>query len=90
MSRIKPDPEILVKTVQKLGSQVYQAIYVGDSSHDLEAAVGLSMPFILVDSGLYVRGESRNKLRASARENGFPIVGIDDFMKIGEIATACS
>ena len=90
VSRIKPDPEILVKTVQKLGSQVDQAIYVGDSSHDLEAAVGLSMSFILVDSGLYVRGESRNKLRTSARENGFPIVGIDDFMKIGEIATACS
>jgi phosphoglycolate phosphatase-like HAD superfamily hydrolase len=61
-------------------------MYVGDSSHDLEAAVNLGMPFLLVDSGLYVRGEAREKLRSVAHQNGFPIVGIDEILDIGEIA----
>jgi hypothetical protein len=40
----------------------------------------------LVDSGLYVRGEAREKLRSVAHQNGFPIVGIDEILDIGEIA----
>ena len=38
VSRIKPDPEILTKTIDRLGRRVDRAIYVGDSRHDLEAA----------------------------------------------------
>ncbi|MDA0263465.1 MAG: HAD family hydrolase [Chloroflexi bacterium] len=81
----KPDPEILTKTVERLGGQVDNALYAGDSSHDLEAAVELGMPFLLVDSGLYVRGEAREKLRAAAVKHGFPVVGFDQLMDIGEI-----
>ena len=78
----KPDPEILVKTVERLGGQVNQSVYVGDSSHDLEASVNLGMPFLLLDSGIYVRGEARQKLREQAEQNGFPIVGFDDLLTI--------
>jgi HAD superfamily hydrolase (TIGR01549 family) len=81
----KPDPEILIKAVDRLGGQVSSALYVGDSSHDLEAALNLGMPFLLVDSGLYVRGEARNKLHAAAEQNGFPIVGMEELLDIAEI-----
>ena len=81
----KPDPEILIKAVDRLGGQVTRALYVGDSSHDLEAALNLGMPFLLVDSGLYVRGEARNKLRAAAELNGFPMVGLGELLDIAEI-----
>lgn len=78
----KPDPEILVKTVEQLGGQVNQSVYVGDSSHDLEASVNLGMPFLLLDSGIYVRGEARHKLRQQSEQNGFPIVGFDGLLTI--------
>ncbi len=81
----KPDPEILALTVERLGGQVNRSMYAGDSSHDLEAAVNLGMPFLLVDSGIYVRGEAREKLRAAAEQNGFPIVGLDEISDIGAI-----
>ena len=81
----KPDPEILIKAVDCLGGQVDCVLYVGDSSHDLEAALNLGMPFLLVDSGLYVRGEARKKLRADAEHNGFPMVGIGELLDIAEI-----
>ena len=81
----KPDPEILTKTIELLGGQVDRALYVGDSTHDLEAAVRLGMPFLLVDSGIYVRGETRRKLRITAEENGYPIVGLEELLDIGEI-----
>ena len=81
----KPDPEILQKTVDCLGGQVGNAIYAGDSSHDLEAAINLGIPFVLVDSGLYVRGEARSNLRAAATENGCPVVGMEELMDLAEI-----
>ncbi|PKB82010.1 MAG: hypothetical protein BZY88_05350 [SAR202 cluster bacterium Io17-Chloro-G9] len=82
----KPDPEILSMIVDRLGGQIKRALYVGDSSHDLEAALRIGMPFLLVDSGLYVRGEARSNLRAAAELNGFPIVTPEEFMGIAEIA----
>jgi len=78
----KPDPEILVKTVERLGGEVLRSVYVGDSSHDLEASVNLGMPFLLLDSGIYVRGDARQKLREQAGQNGFPIVGFDGLLTI--------
>jgi phosphoglycolate phosphatase-like HAD superfamily hydrolase len=81
----KPDPEILIKTVGLMGGQISRTLYIGDSTHDLEAAVSLGMPFLLVDSGIYVRGETRSKLRASAEENGYPIVGFEGLLDIGDI-----
>ncbi|SVA23069.1 uncharacterized protein METZ01_LOCUS75923 [marine metagenome] len=85
VSQIKPDPEILAKTVDRLGGQVNRSMYIGDSSHDLEAAVNLGMTFLLVDSGLYVRGDAREKLRSAAKQNGFPIVKSDEILDIGGI-----
>ncbi len=81
----KPDPEILAKTVDRLGGAVNSSLYVGDSSHDMEASVSIGMPFLLVDSQLYVRGEARDKLRGEAEHNGFPIVGPTEMLSIGEI-----
>lgn len=84
--KVKPDPEILEKTVEHLGGQISHALYVGDSGHDLEAAVQLGMPFVLVDTGIYVRGEARKKLRAAAENHGSPIVGVEELLSIFEIA----
>ena len=84
--RVKPDPEVLIKTVELFGGQVNGFLYIGDSTHDLEAAVALEMPFLLIDSGIFVRGETRTKLRISAEENGYPIVDRDGLLKVCEIA----
>jgi HAD superfamily hydrolase (TIGR01549 family) len=82
----KPDPEILTKTIGLLGVSVDSTLYVGDSTHDLEAAVSLAMPFLLADTGIFVRGETRKNLRTSAESNGSPIVGINELLDICEIA----
>lgn len=82
----KPDPEILIKALDLLGGQTKNTLYVGDSSHDLEAALALGMRFLLVDSDLYVRGEARKKLQAAAAQNGFPIVGLENLFKIAQVA----
>lgn len=82
---VKPDPEILTKTMDLLGGQVDCTLYAGDSGHDLEAAVSLKMPFLLVDTGIYVRGEARERLRVTAGENGYPIVGLEGLLDIYEI-----
>ena len=84
--RVKPDPEVLTKTVELFGGQVNSSLYIGDSTHDLEAAVSLAMPFLLVDSGIFVRGETRTQLRISAEENGYPIVDREGLLDICEIA----
>ncbi|MCH7712872.1 MAG: HAD family hydrolase [Chloroflexi bacterium] len=79
---VKPDPEILTKTLGLLGAQVDRTLYVGDSGHDLEAAVSLGMPFLLADTGIYVRGDTRRMLRVTAEENGYPIVGLEGLLDI--------
>lgn len=84
---VKPDPEILTKTIDLLGGQVKRTLYVGDSAHDLEAAVCLGMPFLLADTGIYVRGETRKRLRITAEENGYPIVGLEGLLDICEIVS---
>jgi HAD superfamily hydrolase (TIGR01509 family) len=78
----KPDPEILVKTMELLGEPVDRSVYIGDSFHDLDAAVRLEMPFLLVDSGIYVRGDTRQNLRSTAEEKGYPIVGFEHLLDI--------
>ena len=83
---VKPDPEILTKTIDLLGGQVNRTLYIGDSGYDLEAAVRLGMPFLLVDSGIYVQGETRKQLRVTAEENGYPIVALEELLNISKIA----
>lgn len=85
VSQVKPDPEILTKTIAILGGEIHSTLYVGDSSHDLEAAVRLGMPFLLADTEIYVRGEARERLRLAAEKHGYPIVGLNDLLNIGEI-----
>lgn len=82
----KPDPEILVKTASQLGIDVSRCLYVGDSSHDLDAAVGIGMSFVLVDTGLFVDGTRRIELRAHAKSLGFPVLSKDEIEGIAEIA----
>jgi len=81
----KPDPEMLTKTVGLLGGQVDNSLYIGDSTHDLEAAIRLGMPFLLADTGIYIRGEARESLRGIAEGKGYSVVGIDDLLDIFEI-----
>ena len=85
VTNVKPDPEILVKTTGLLGIDANAALYCGDSSHDSEAAFNLDMRFLLIDSGLYVRGESRERLRISVERRGCPVVGFDQLLAIKEI-----
>ena len=86
----KPDPEILVKTAKQLGVDVSRSLYVGDSSHDLEAAKAVGMPFVLADTGLFVDGTRRIDLRQNAQSLGYPVVARDDLESIAEIAKSYS
>ncbi|MCH8004072.1 MAG: HAD-IA family hydrolase [Nanoarchaeota archaeon] len=81
----KPDPEILIKTSERLGSDISRTLYAGDSANDLEAAAQIGMSFVLGDTGIYVHGEERNNLRITAEERGYPIVGFENLMTIGKI-----
>jgi len=82
----KPDPEILVKTAKQLGTEISRSLYVGDSSHDLEAAEGTEMPFVLADTGIFVDGTRRIDLRDYAQTKGYPVVSAAELGSIAEIA----
>ena len=82
----KPDPEILLKTIEKLDAEVMSTLYVGDSNHDLEAASRIGMPFVLDDTGIFVQGERRKNLRTIAEEKGYPIINSDSLMEICTVA----
>ena len=84
VSKVKPDPEILIKTIGLLGVDADRALYCGDSSHDSEAAFQLGMQFVLIDSGLYVRGKARKLLRTSVERRGYPVIGLDEILTIKE------
>lgn len=81
----KPNPEILSLTMDRLGMKKNQVIFAGDSSHDLEAASRIGIPFILADTGIYVRGKTRISLRASALDKHFPIVKLHNLFGILDI-----
>lgn len=54
---LKPDPRGLLLAVERLGSQPGQAIYVGDTSIDAEAARRAHVPFIAVLTGFQSAGD---------------------------------
>ena len=87
---VKPDPEILVKTIGLLEVNAEQAVYCGDSSHDSEAAFRLDMPFLLINSGLYVRGEALQKLLISVEHRGCPVIGLEDMLSIKDVINQIS
>ena len=81
----KPNPEILFLTMDRLGVKKNQVIFAGDSSHDLEAASRIGIPFILADTGIYVRGKTRISLRDSALDKHYPIVKLQNLFGILDI-----
>ena len=87
---VKPDPEILVKTIGLLEVNAEQALYCGDSSHDSEAAFRLGMPFLLINSGLYVRGEALRELLISVEHRGCPVIGLEDMLTIKNVINQIS
>ena len=63
--RKKPDPLPLLKTCEALGVQPDQALMVGDSSNDAQAARAAGCPVVLVRYG-YNHGESVDGVDADA------------------------
>jgi phosphoglycolate phosphatase len=47
----KPDPEILLRTIQAAGGQLQRAIMVGDSGTDIATARAAGIPVVAVDFG---------------------------------------
>jgi phosphoglycolate phosphatase len=47
----KPDPQILLQTIEKAGGQSSRAVMVGDSISDIEVARAAKVPVIAVDFG---------------------------------------
>ncbi len=56
-ARKKPDPLPLIKACESLGVQPAQALMIGDSSNDAQAARAAGCPVLLVDYG-YNHGQS--------------------------------
>ncbi len=63
--RKKPDPLPLLKTCEALGVQAAQALMVGDSSNDAQAARAAGCPVVLVRYG-YNHGEPVDGVDADA------------------------
>jgi HAD superfamily hydrolase (TIGR01509 family) len=60
-SRSKPDPDIMHAALQRLGYPASQAIMLGDTAYDIEAAAKVNVPTIALRSG----GWSDNDLRGA-------------------------
>ncbi len=86
VTRPKPDPEILTTTAERLGVDASSCLYVGDSTHDLDASRASGMPFVLADTGLFVDGQRRIELRDRAIALGYPVVATNELERIAEIA----
>ena len=52
ITAFKPDPEGLLKAAQRLGVRPAEAIYVGDTVIDAQAAANAGLPFVAVVSGV--------------------------------------
>ena len=74
--RKKPDPLPLLKTCQALGVAPSQALMVGDSSNDAQAARAAGCPVVLVRYG-YNHGEPIDRVPADAH--------VDTLIQIGQV-----
>lgn len=74
--RKKPDPLPLLKTCQALGVTPSQALMVGDSSNDAQAARAAGCPVVLVRYG-YNHGEPIDRVQADAH--------VDTLIQIGQV-----
>src|SRR5262249_14727873 len=52
VSRPKPAPDMLLHCLEQLAVAPHEAVYVGDSPTDQEAAVAAGMPFIAVGAAI--------------------------------------
>jgi phosphoglycolate phosphatase len=50
-STMKPDPEVLRKTIAKAGGELSRAVMVGDSATDINTAKAAGVPVVAVDFG---------------------------------------
>jgi phosphoglycolate phosphatase len=66
----KPHPEPLLHALRELGVPVTQALMIGDSSNDVDAARAAGMPVVVVPYG-YNGGEDPRLLPADAHICGF-------------------
>jgi phosphoglycolate phosphatase len=48
---MKPDPEVLRRTIQKSGGDISRAVMVGDSATDINTAKAAKVPVVAVDFG---------------------------------------
>ena len=48
---MKPDPEVLRRTIQKAGGDISRAVMVGDSATDINTAKAANVPVVAVDFG---------------------------------------
>jgi len=53
----KPDPRLTVHALEKLGSNTYETLYVGDSPYDYETATQAGLKSILVATGTHSEAE---------------------------------
>jgi phosphoglycolate phosphatase len=74
----KPDPAQVYETLSLLGARAGNAIYVGDSEVDAEAAAAAGLPFLLATFG-YAIGDAA-KIQCAAR--------FDDFGELPELIRA--
>jgi phosphoglycolate phosphatase-like HAD superfamily hydrolase len=55
----KPDPDVLQAVLNRLGLAPDEAVFVGDTAHDAEAARRAGVPFVGVTTGVWTEGEFR-------------------------------
>src|SRR5690606_6229368 len=55
----KPDPDVLEAVLDTLDLAPDEALFVGDTVHDAEAARRASVPFVGVTTGVWTEGELR-------------------------------
>jgi len=80
-ARKKPDPLPLLKTCEALGVQPAQALMVGDSSNDAQAARAAGCPVVLVRYG-YNHGEPVEGVDADAHVDALTDI-VQAFVKAG-------
>lgn len=83
ISRSKPDPEILEKAFERLEVEPGEAVYVGDSPHDMAAAKAAGSLGIGVLTGGYSR-ESLEQAGAVAVFNSLADVPVEFPLTLGE------
>jgi HAD superfamily hydrolase (TIGR01509 family) len=69
----KPDPEILLKVCEKVGVKPVDAVYVGDSVHDMAAAEDAGMISIGVPTGTHSKQELEKAGADRVFENLFEV-----------------